>query len=193
MNTLLLDSSAEYLSVALKTDKEFLKLRYECFQRQSEFMIVEIDKLLKKANIEAKDVNEILLSEGPGSYTGLRISLTIAKIYGYSLNIPVYVYSSLDILKNKDKPSICLMNARSKRCYIGVYDKANCLVKDQVMSNEDVLKYISDHLDYAICGNTSYLDIKGENNDIFENMLAYKSEDKKVKDILSLKALYLKD
>lgn len=193
MNSLILDSSAEYLSVGLKTDSVFLKTKYECFQRQSEFMIIEIEKVLKEAGIEGKEINEILVTVGPGSYTGLRIALTIAKIWGYSLNIPVYTFSSLEVLKNKDKPSICLMNARSKRSYVGIYDKDKVILKDEIQTNEEVLDLISKHLDYSLCGNLTYLDIKGEENDIFENMLEGKSEDKKVKDILTLKAIYLKD
>ena len=94
---------------------------------------------------------------------------------------------------NPNKPSICLMNARSNRSYFGVYDGKNLIEKDQVLTNENVKKYIDEHKDFSVCGDTKYLGIEGERNDIFVNMLRLKSEENEVKNILSLKAVYLKD
>lgn len=194
MLSLILDSANKELGVALAQDGTLLdEIRYEARQRQSELMIPEIENIFKKNHVNPKDVGEILVTVGPGSYTGVRIALTIAKVYGYALNIPVYAFSSLEVLADLEKPSICLINARSNRSYFAVYEKDNALVNDQVLTNDEVIKYVSEHKDYVTCGETSYLDLVSENSDVLKNMLALKNDSYKVENILKLKAVYLKD
>lgn len=198
--TLFLDSSNELLIVGLGIDNKIVdEIIYPCFQRQSEFMIQEIKNILKTNNVHPKEIDSIVVTKGPGSYTGLRIALTIAKIYGTTLGIDVYSVSSLEILKDLDKPTICLMNARSKRSYVGIYNKDEVIENDKVMTNEEVLNFINEHKDYLIGGNVNYLNLDEEiskrriNSNYLLNMYKLKKEENKVKDILSLKALYLKD
>lgn len=194
MLSLILDSANKELGVALAQDGTLLdEIRYEARQRQSELMIPEIENIFKKNHVNPKDVGEILVTVGPGSYTGVRIALTIAKVYGYALNIPVYAFSSLEVLADLEKPSICLINARSNRSYFAVYEKGNAIVNDQVLTNDEVIKYVNEHKDYVICGETSYLDLVSENSDVLKNMFALKNDSYKVENILKLKAVYLKD
>ena len=194
MISLILDSSNVYLNVGLAINNKLVdKISYEAWQKQSEYMIPEIHNILSRNKIDPKNVNEILVTIGPGSYTGVRIALTIAKVYGYSLNIPVYTFSSLEVLEVKDKYSICLENARSKRSYIGVYFNKEVILKDQVLTNTEVLEYISKHQEYALCGDLEYLNLSSSPSDIFNTMLYLKNESKRVLDIKALKAIYLKD
>ena len=110
MLSLILDSANKELGVAIAKDNEIIdEIKYDAWQKQSELMIPEIEKIFKRNSISPKDINEILVSQGPGSYTGVRIALTIAKVYAYALNLPIYAFSSLNILENPEKPSICLM------------------------------------------------------------------------------------
>lgn len=194
MYSLLLDSSNVELIVGVAKDDILLdEIRYNAWQKQSEFMVNEIDKILKRNEINPKEINEVIVSIGPGSYTGLRIALTIAKIYGVALNVDIYALSSLQILQKRDETSICLMNARSNRSYIGIYNNDTCLLKDKVLTNDEVKTLIENNPSYKICGEVEYLSIKNEKSDTLINMLLLKNESNKVKDILSLKALYLKD
>lgn len=194
MITLLLDSSNTLLVVGLAKDNKIIdSIIYEAWQKQSEYMILEINNILKRNEIDPKEVNEIIVTKGPGSYTGLRIALTIAKIYGYSLSIPVYAISSLQVLESHGHNSICLMNARSKRSYFGLYEGNKCLIEDKVLTNEEVLSFINEHKDYKVCGELDYLNLTSAPYDILKNMISLKSEETKIKDILTLKAIYLKD
>lgn len=193
MKTLLLDSTYKDLNVGLDIDGEMHKISYECFQRQSELMISEIDKILKENNVNPKDINEIVVTHGPGSFTGLRIALTIAKVYCYAVKCPCYSLSSLNVLIKKGVPSICLLNARSGRSYFGVYKNNEIIEEDQILTNDKVLEYIKNHPDYAVCGDVEYLGIEGYKADLIDNMYFLKNENNKVKDIYTLKAVYLKD
>ena len=92
MYSLILDSSNVELIVGLANDDvKIAEIRYDAWQRQSEFMIQEISNILKRANISPKEIGEVITTIGPGSYTGVRISLTIAKVYAYALKIPLYL------------------------------------------------------------------------------------------------------
>lgn len=194
MISILLDSSSTKLSVALAKDNIVIdSVSYEAWQKQSELMIPELSKLLDKHAIERKDIKEVLLGIGPGSYTGVRIAVSIAKIIAIALSIPIYSFSSLHILKNEDKPSICLINARSNRSYFGVYKGKDIIVSDTIKTNEEVLEYIKEHKKYSICGDVSYLGLKGENNDIFKQMISLKDEHFKKDNPLIVNPIYLKD
>lgn len=195
MLSLILDSANKELLVALyKDDKKLDEIRYEAWQRQSELMIPELDKILKRNNIDPKSIDEIVVTKGPGSYTGVRIALTIAKIYALSLEIPCYAISSLASLIDEGKPSICLINARSNRSYFGVYDKnGEVIIEDKVLPNTEVKEYIESHKDYSVCGDISYLGLESHDSDIAKNMMFLKNKSNKVDNILTLKAVYLKD
>lgn len=193
MNTLILDSTNIDLNVGLFTNGHLDYVSYPCWQQQSEKMIPEIDNLLKRNHVSPKEIDEVLVTNGPGSYTGVRIALTIAKVYCFALKIPCYVFSSLEVLMNINKPSICLINARSNRSYFAIYDKDDAVIKDEIKPNDEVLKFIKENPQYEVCGDLEYLSLQGFKGNIFETMLKLKSNKHLVKDIFTLKAVYLKD
>ncbi len=193
MITVLLDSSNTNLSVGIAKDNVVLDyISHEAWQRQSEYMIPELHKLLTKYDIDSSDIKEVIVAIGPGSYTGVRIAITIAKTICTALGATLLPVSSLRVLKDEKKPSICLINARSGRSYIGVYQDQKELLKDQIMSNEEVLKYINEHPDYSVCGDTKYLGIEGINSNTIQEMLSLKESLKGINP-LSLKPVYMKE
>ena len=194
MITLLFDSSDNRLSVGIADDTKLIEsTTYECWQTQSEEMIPEIKKLMDKYGYTRKDIKDVVVGIGPGSYTGIRISITIAKTIGLALSCPVYPISSLQILKDFDKPSICILNARSKRSYVGVYQNEKCLFKDQILTNEELLDYIKLHNDYSLCGDLKYLNLEGVVTNPIEQMFSVKKYLVKAEDNLTIKPVYLKE
>ena len=194
MATLLLDSSNTSLSVGIESNGKLLDfISYEAWQEQSEHMIPEIDNLLTKNHISRDDIKGIVVSIGPGSYTGVRISLTIAKVMALALNIPIYPVSSLRVLKNNNLPSICLINARSNRSYFGVYEGSKVIVEDTIKTNDEVLEYIASHKDYSICGNVKYLGFENLDTNMCLQMVDLLNDLKPCDNSLALKPVYLKD
>ncbi|MFA5235320.1 MAG: tRNA (adenosine(37)-N6)-threonylcarbamoyltransferase complex dimerization subunit type 1 TsaB [Bacilli bacterium] len=194
MIRLLLDSSGGHLAVGLAHQNRVIAAtRYYAWQRQSEKMVPEIVSLLKKYNLSFGDIEAVHVAIGPGSYTGVRIALTIAKIIGYALKIPVFPVSSLAILKSGEEPTICLINARSERSYVGVYQGQRVLVTDCVMTNEEVRGYIKDHPDYRLGGDIGYLNLEGTEPDLFINLLGLATGRAPIEDIHALKPVYLKE
>ena len=193
MVSILLDSSNTDLYVGLlKEDQVIDSIFYECWQMQSEYMIVELDKLLLKNNVSKESIQDIIVSIGPGSYTGVRIAITIAKVMGTALKCKVYPISSLRILANYDEQCACVINARNGRSFFGVYFKDKVLIEDCIKTNEEVLKYLDENPDCLLCGDTKYLGKQGFKDNPSRQIQLVKPY-LKDENPLSLKPVYMKD
>ena len=192
MYQLLLDSSNIFLSVGLAKDGKVVdKISYEAWQRQSEMMVTEVNNILKRNNVDKSELDAVVVGAGPGSYTGVRIGVTIAKTIAYALKIKLYAKSSLSLLKQQEFPTICVFNARSGRSYLGVYEGKKILLKDTVLENEKVLEYIKAHPDYLVCGDTYQLGLESDKFDIIDNLVDF-NKDEEV-DVFRCNPVYLKD
>ena len=193
MYQLLLDSSNIYLAVGLaKEGKVVDSIFYNAWQRQSEVMVNEIDNILKRNKVDKKELDAVVVGIGPGSYTGVRIGVTIAKTIAYALKIKVYAKSSLSLLRCGNEPTICLFNARSGRSYFAVYQGKKALEKECVIPNEEVISYIEKHPDYKIAGDTTQIGKESEELNFIANLADF-SEDELVNNIFALNPIYLKD
>lgn len=194
MVTLLLDSAGTNMSVGLmKNDRLLDEINEEAWQRQSEKMVPAIDNLLKKHQLNRQDLEKIIVGIGPGSYTGVRIAVTIAKVIAVALKIDIYPVSSLRILAHYEKPTVCLLNARSNRSYIGVYEQEKTILADTIMSNEEVKNYLSLHPDYLVSGKISYLGLKETPQDPLVTMVKLAPSLKAAPEALAVNPVYLKD
>ncbi len=139
MLSLCIDTAYKYLTVCLIKDEEIVGyISNECFKRQSEEVFVALEELFKKSNIDRRDIDSICVSVGPGSYTGVRIAITIAKVYCSISNIDLYKISTLRLYAGGNKNTMVVMDARAKRAYVAVYDENKCLLKDQVQEIENI-------------------------------------------------------
>ena len=192
MYQLLLDSSNIFLSVGLSKDGKVIdKICYEAWQRQSEMMVTEIDNIITRNNVDKSQLNGVVVGIGPGSYTGVRIAVTIAKTLAYSLHINLYAKSSLSLLKCREIPTICVFNARSGRSYFAVYEGDKAIEKDTVLENQKVIDYINSHPDYLLCGDTYQLGYQSGDFDIIDNLANF--SEKELVDPFRLNPVYLKD
>ena len=98
MFSLLIDIHSNDMNVILYKDKILYDSFSKTYNNQSKMLIPSIVNLLEKNRLSLNDLNEIIVVNGPGSFTGIRIGVTVAKTLSYSLNIPIKSISSL-ILK----------------------------------------------------------------------------------------------
>jgi tRNA A37 threonylcarbamoyladenosine modification protein TsaB len=110
-----------------------------------------------------------------------------------ALKCKVIPVSSLHALKNGNQKSICLINARSGRSYVGVYEGNNVLIKDTIWKNDEVLEYIKINPDTCVCGATTYLKLEGFESNIAEELLSLKESYPEVSQAETLKPIYMKD
>src|SRR5690554_7473460 len=92
--TLVLDTASKYLYFSFLEDE---KIIYEQFlegkNNHSENLLKELEIGLNKLNLTFKDFSEVIVGIGPGSYTGLRVSVTVAKMLAWTLNKKLYAIS----------------------------------------------------------------------------------------------------
>ncbi len=102
MKILAFDTSASGFSVALTSDDRILtKTAITEAGKQSEFLILEIEKILKENKIWYQDLDLIATTNGPGSFTGTRIGLTTARTIKLATNLPLILINSCEAVAYK--------------------------------------------------------------------------------------------
>ena len=188
MVVLFIDTCNRLLGVGLEKDGVLVyKKEYDAFKKQSELLASEIDECLKVSNTKPSDISKVVVTNGPGSYTGIRIGLTFAKVFAASLNIELVVISSLMALAGKKSNVLSIIDARSKRAYYGIYNNGKVIKEDSV----DYLENINIE-GYKLVGDTYLFNQEEVSNSVIENMFdIYKNIDSV--DSRLAKAIYLKD
>lgn len=82
------DSHYIYLTLS-KADKVMAKKKIEAFRKQGEKLLIGIDKFLKAKNVELKELTEVGVVNGAGSFSSLRIGIATANALAYALGIKV--------------------------------------------------------------------------------------------------------
>jgi len=101
MNILALDTTTRFLSIALKTDSKVISWQKDCGNQASRYIFVGINNLLKKKSIKPGDVDLLAVNTGPGSFTGIRIGLTLAKVWAQIFAKEIYPLDSFSILRRQ--------------------------------------------------------------------------------------------
>jgi len=135
MITLCMDTSHRYLTLAMiENDKVIGSFQKECFKRQSETILEELDALCKKLGIRNDQIDSVCITKGPGSYTGVRIAMTIAKVFCTQRNLPLYTLSTLRLFSCGNPDCRVLLDARGKRAYTAVYKNHELIGTESVIS-----------------------------------------------------------
>lgn len=101
MYTLIIDSATKVLYEALVCDDKVIDERYIKGQNDHAKNIVsQLEDMLKCANITCGDITRIVCGIGPGSYTGVRMGVTVSKMIGTFLHKEVYEISTLDLISS---------------------------------------------------------------------------------------------
>lgn len=105
-------------------------------------ILVLIKKCIDEIKITSHEIDKIYIVNGPGSFTGVRIGVTIAKTYAWALNIKVIPISSLEVLastKSNTEYVVPMIDARREAVYAGIYDKNLKLIfKDSYIRLSDL-------------------------------------------------------
>ena len=189
MYKLFLDTCYKNLNIIILKDNDVLDFySEECNKKQSEYLFTKLDELFKNNNVVKKDVGEVYITIGPGSYTGVRIALTLAKVLCSIKNIPLYTISSLKFYAAGNKNTMVLMDARANRAYVGIYDENKEVLKDQVMYLDKI-----DAKDYNVVLDGELLGKSHQDIDIVKAFKNTQKEFIKVDNVDTLVPVYLKE
>ena len=136
---LFIDTHAELITVALKTDKELFIKTQESEYSHSIYTMPMIESIFKDNNLNEKDLKKIIVVNGPGSFTGIRIGLSIAKTMAYALKIEINTISSLTayLVSNNTNEKRKAVIEDNKGYYISVFDENNQNVEEEYYSEVD--------------------------------------------------------
>ena len=102
MNDLIIDATTNKIFLTIiKDTKNIYTSKFENSKNNFDKLIILIDDLLNKNKLLIKDLNGIYVNRGPGSFAGIRSSISIAKGYHISQNIDYYCFSFLDFINLK--------------------------------------------------------------------------------------------
>ena len=147
MKVLAFDTSSKALSLAILEDKQLLaETTINIKKNHSITLMPAIDFLMTCLDLTPKDLDRIVVAEGPGSYTGLRIAVATANTLAHTLNIELVGMSSLLALVPSQQEGLVvpLMDARRNNVYAGFYENENPVLPEAHLSFAEVLEQVKD-------------------------------------------------
>lgn len=177
-----IDTSSKYCSVALAQDGEILS-GFESSQEMDHSVSLApfVEKALSSAKKEGLKLDAVSVIGGPGSYTGLRIGLSMAKGLAFSLNVPLIILSSLQVITVRamfsypdltgNETIIPMLDAGRMEVYAGVYD---CSLKPRqeecpiILDEKSFSDYFNDDvIIFAGNGSEKFKSVYGSTNAIW--------------------------
>jgi len=217
-----LETSTNLCSVALCNSAGVISLRESNdLKSHASMLTVYIEEILKETGIKTRDLDAVAVSKGPGSYTGLRIGVSVAKGIAYASSVPLIgidtTFSMFWGISSRQKEIagitegslFCpMLDARRMEVYYAIYDRAGNTVKkvSADIINEDSFSDINENIKIIFFGDgaAKCRDIIKRPNIYFDNdfrisashmhmpaLQAFK--DHKTEDVAYFEPFYLKD
>ena len=167
MRILYIDTSSSYLYTAIIEDNKLLShIEHELGQDLSKEALPKIESMFKESNITPKDIDKIFVVNGPGSFTGIRIGVTIAKTYAWALNIkivPILSLEAMAISSNTNKIHIPIIDARRGYVFGAIFDESfNTLLKPQHIKLVNLQEILKQYNNYQFISNDTFEDMDCE-------------------------------
>ncbi|MEG0240015.1 tRNA (adenosine(37)-N6)-threonylcarbamoyltransferase complex dimerization subunit type 1 TsaB [Anaerorhabdus sp.] len=190
MITLCMDTSHKHLTLALIQDDKILnKTMTECFKQQSETIFPALIELCDAVNIKPDNIDQVVITSGPGSYTGVRIAMTIAKVLCATKDIPCYTLSTLQLYSGNHDHCCVLLDARGNRAYFARFDQGKEIGTSAAYTIDEIKELITDE---EVLGDGSLLGKEDNYVDLADTFLLLKPYWEKVENIHCLVPEYLK-
>ena len=151
MKTFYIDTSSSYLYAGISVDQELIKeVKLKLDKELSSFTLPEIKKIFDESKIDPKEIDKIIVVNGPGSFTGIRIGVTIAKTYAWSLQKEIATISSLEAMATKKEDTyeylVPMIDARRGYVYGAIYRKDGTLILKEQYIKRTALEVAMDDL-----------------------------------------------
>lgn len=158
MISLFLDTSSSHLVIGIIQDRKILYFIDEVVNEMSVCLFPKLEEAFSNSNLAPDDIDTIYVVNGPGSFTGIRIGLTVAKIYAWSMNKKIVPISSLELMATTPLECtniISIIDARHGHVFAGVYSRdLSIIMDDQYIALDTLLSRYSD--DFVIVSRDSF-------------------------------------
>lgn len=187
MITLCMDTSHTWLVIGLiKDDQVIGKVQEKCWKKQSEELFPRLTALMNDCHLQPEDIDQIVISKGPGSYTGVRIAMTVAKVFCAMADKPIYTVSTLLLYAGKKNCRV-VTDARGKRVYTCLFFDGKALEEERAVEIDNL-----EIGDVNIVGDGALVGRQDEWPDIVDNFLELKDEWEKHDNVHLVVPEYLK-
>jgi len=163
MNILAFDTSTEKFSISiLKNNKVVLNLSKILNKTYSKFLIPLLKESLEQSNLDIKKINNIIISLGPGSFTGVRIGIAAAKGLGIPHKINILGFNNMDVLvqsidSNSKEKIVTIIKSKKNNYYYQLFDSKKKPINKVSFFSINNLPNFFFNKNIIICGD---LDIK---------------------------------
>lgn len=161
MKCLLIDTTTSFVTVSIiENNKLLYSYNNEILCDMSSKIIPIIDDGFKSVGFNLYDIDKIFVVNGPGSFTGIRVGVTISKTIAWALKKDIIPLSSLELMAttptNKDF-LVPMIDARRGNVFAGIYDKdLNCIYEDRLINKDDLLGHLNDN--YELISYDNFID-----------------------------------
>lgn len=196
MTIFYIDTTSKYLYTGIVCDNQLLNERKKCLGKDmSVYVLNEVNEMFQEVKLSPRDIDKIIVCNGPGSFTGIRIGVTLAKIMSWALKIPIITISSLEAMasiKRDNTLIVPIIDARRNACYTAIYDGKKAILDEEYMTLEKLFLFLKGiNQKYTIITNDSFdFETEEYNPDILEIVLNY--QDRKETPSHLVNPLYLK-
>lgn len=148
MKLLAIDTSTERATVALAIGNDVYSDEQGSLRQHAQLLLPMIDGLLAKASVQLNQLDGIVFGRGPGSFTGLRVTCSIAKALAYAHDLPLFPVSSLAAVADEvyhtepdlapDTSVLAMLDARMQQVYWACFARDEFAQTERVSAAEDV-------------------------------------------------------
>ena len=134
----------------------------------------------------------MIITRGPGSYTGERVAMTIAKTLSVIAPIQIKAISSLAAYAGL-KRCVSVIDARSQKVFVCAYDNGKALMKEQLISISDFPSLMKDYKDFLVVGQSNIVGYPMQDVDLAKHMYDLSLNEEPIENVDALVPCYLKD
>lgn len=153
MKMLLIDTATSNITVSIIDNQTILYNHSENIVSDMSSKILPIlDNGLKKLQLKLNDIDKIFVVNGPGSFTGIRVGVTVAKTIAWALKKEIIPLSSLELIATTNtnkKYLVPMIDARRGNVFGGIYDiDLNCIKEDKLISMKELIENLNDDYEF---------------------------------------------
>ena len=147
MFKLILDTATKTLYAALLKDDEIFSEEYiEGRNDHAKNVVSVVEKLLKENGITPNDLNEVYVGIGPGSYTGVRMAVTVGKMIATNTKARLYSFSSLYMMSSGYEGDVLsFIDARRGNSFNAAYSNDKIILEEGLRSSEETFEKYNDY------------------------------------------------
>lgn len=158
MRCLYIDTSSNFLySGIVNGDKLETSVLERMDHELSKNAMLRISEMFKRVNLSPNDIDKIIVVNGPGSFTGIRIGITIAKVFAWGLDKEISMISSLEAMATSGSEAsyiVPVIDARREYVYAAIYDEnGKAILEPQHILLDQLRKRLSKLSNYQLISN----------------------------------------